>query len=148
MHLEDFNLCLNIFEFQITDFCNIHKKTLVLESLFNEVAGLNACNFIKKRLQHKFFPVNIAKFFRTAILVEHLCWLLMYMSSVYTSSYFRNLFVSTAFELLRKISLLMNSQFFKTLKVLKTSIKALEITPRYSALMDGLLTEAATGIVL
>ena len=32
----------------------------MLESLFNRVAG-QACNFIKKRLQHRCFPVNIAK---------------------------------------------------------------------------------------
>ena len=31
----------------------------MLESLFDNVAGL--CNFIKKRPQHRFFPVNIAK---------------------------------------------------------------------------------------
>ena len=31
-----------------------HKKTPVLESLFNKVADLKACNFIKKRLQGKF----------------------------------------------------------------------------------------------
>ena len=29
---------------------------------------LKACNFIKKRLQHRYFPVNIAKFFRTVFL--------------------------------------------------------------------------------
>ena len=29
-------------------------------------------NFIKKRLQHRPFPVNIAKFLRTAICEEHL----------------------------------------------------------------------------
>ena len=40
----------------------------MLESLFNKVAGLQCCNFIKKRLQHRCFPVNIAKFLRTAIL--------------------------------------------------------------------------------
>ena len=34
----------------------------MLESLFNKVTGLKACNFIKKRLQHMCFPVNIAKF--------------------------------------------------------------------------------------
>ena len=38
-------------------FCNIHRKTSVLESLFNKVAGLMACNFIsttsQKRLQHR-----------------------------------------------------------------------------------------------
>ena len=39
-------------------------------SLFitNKAAGLRACNFIKKRLQHKCFPVNFAKFLRTSCL--------------------------------------------------------------------------------
>ena len=46
-------------------FCNIRKKTPVLESLFNKVAGLQACNFIEKRLQQRCFPVNIAKSLRT-----------------------------------------------------------------------------------
>ena len=36
------------------------KKTSVLESLGNQ----KACNFIKKRLQHTCFPVNIAKFLK------------------------------------------------------------------------------------
>ena len=34
----------------------------MLESLFKKVAGLKACNFIKKRPEHRCFPVNIAKF--------------------------------------------------------------------------------------
>ena len=34
----------------------------LLESIFNKVAALQACIFIKKRLKHKCFPVNIAKF--------------------------------------------------------------------------------------
>ena len=42
--------------------CNIHKKTPVLESIFNKIADFQACNFIKKWLQHRCFPVNIAKF--------------------------------------------------------------------------------------
>ena len=42
---------------------NIHRKTSVLESFFNKAAGL-----IKKRLQHRCFPVSIAKFLRTPIL--------------------------------------------------------------------------------
>ena len=37
----------------------------MLESLFNNVAGPQACNVIKKRLQHRCFPVNIEKFLRT-----------------------------------------------------------------------------------
>ena len=48
--------------------CNNRKKTPVSESLFNKV-GLNF--FIKKRPQHRYFPVNIAKFLRTAFVTEH-----------------------------------------------------------------------------
>ena len=48
-------------------FRKIHRKTPLLESLFNKVAAQNACNFIKKRLQHRRFPVNIAKRLRAAI---------------------------------------------------------------------------------
>ena len=34
-------------------------------SLFSNVAGLRACNFVKKRLEHRCFPVKFAKFLRT-----------------------------------------------------------------------------------
>ena len=49
-------------------FHNILRKTPVLETLFNKIAGLQACNFIKKRLQYKCFCMNIAKFLRRPIL--------------------------------------------------------------------------------
>ena len=39
-------------------FCNIHKKTIVLKSLFNKVADLQPCNFTEKRFQHRCFPVH------------------------------------------------------------------------------------------
>ena len=45
-------------------------KTPVLESLFNRFAGFNTFNFLKKRLRHRCFPVNIAKFLRTLILMK------------------------------------------------------------------------------
>ena len=38
---------------------------------------LQARNFIKKRLQHRYFLVNIVKFLRTAFLIEQLWWLLL-----------------------------------------------------------------------
>ena len=41
---------------------NIHRKAPVPQSLFNDVAGLQACIFIQRRLQHRYFPVNVAKF--------------------------------------------------------------------------------------
>ena len=58
-------------------FCNIHRKTLVLESLLKKVAGFEVCKSIKRRLQHRCFPVNIAKFLRTAFSIEQLLWLLL-----------------------------------------------------------------------
>ena len=51
---------------------NVYRKAPVLESLCNKVAGLQAWTFIKKRLQNDYFPINIAKFLRTAFCIEHL----------------------------------------------------------------------------
>ena len=47
----------------------------VLESLFNKVAEiicLQHCRFIKKRLQHRCFSVNIANILRTRIM-KNIC---------------------------------------------------------------------------
>ena len=59
----------------ISKFCNIRKKTLVLESPFKKVPDLEAHQSIKRRLQHLCFPVNIAKFLSTAFSIAHLWWL-------------------------------------------------------------------------
>ena len=48
---------------------SIHRKTPVLESLYNQVTGLHACNFIKKKFQPRYFSVNIAKFLKTSIFI-------------------------------------------------------------------------------
>ena len=48
-------------------FRNIYRKTPVLESPFNRLAGFKTCNFFNKRLQQRCFPVNIIKFLRTLI---------------------------------------------------------------------------------
>ena len=50
-------------------FCSV---TLKQNLFFNKVLGLQTCNFIKKRLQHRCFPVNIKKFLRTFIL-KNIC---------------------------------------------------------------------------
>ena len=42
----------------------------VLESPFNRLAGFKSANFLKKGLQHRYLPVNIAKFLRTLILMK------------------------------------------------------------------------------
>ena len=61
-------------------FYKFHRKTPVLESLFNKGAGLSAsrsCNPIKNRLQYSSFSVNVLKFSRTLFLMVHLRWLLL-----------------------------------------------------------------------
>ena len=57
-------------------FCNIPRKAPALESLFNEVAGLKTCSFVKKGLLRKCFPVNIAKFLWTPFF-KNICELLL-----------------------------------------------------------------------
>ena len=52
-------------------FCDIHRKTPVLGLIFNKVAGHQSCDF-KKRLQHRYFFVNIGKFIITPIL-KNIC---------------------------------------------------------------------------
>ena len=54
-------------------FRKFYRKTLVLESLFNKVEDLEACNFIKKRLQLRRFSV---RFLRTPTLKNICKWLL------------------------------------------------------------------------
>ena len=49
----------------------------MLESLFKNVAGLKACNFIKKRPQHRCFPVNITKFL-LLLISENICERLLF----------------------------------------------------------------------
>ena len=44
----------------------------MLESLFNKVVDLKVCNFIKKRHQHRCFPVKFDKFLRIPIL-KNIC---------------------------------------------------------------------------
>ena len=51
-------------------FRKFYKETPVLESLFNKVSGLKACNFIKKRIQHSCFPLKFARF----LIGKHMGW--------------------------------------------------------------------------
>ena len=44
----------------------------MLEPLFNNIAGLKACRFIKKRLQHICLPIKYVKLLRTPIL-KNIC---------------------------------------------------------------------------
>ena len=46
----------------LKNFLNFTGKKPVLESFPNKVAGLKVCNFIKKSLQRRSFPVKFYKF--------------------------------------------------------------------------------------
>ena len=62
-------------------FRSIQRSTHVLEFHFN--VSLQACNFIKKTLQRRYFPVNITKFLTTPIL-ENICKrLLLVLASIF-----------------------------------------------------------------
>ena len=47
---------------------NSQKKCCVGVSFFNNVAGLRPANLLQKRLGHKCFPVNFAKFLKITFL--------------------------------------------------------------------------------
>ena len=51
-------------------FCKFHGKTSALEFI-------QTCNFIKKRVQGRYFPLEFAKSLRTAFLTGHHRWLLL-----------------------------------------------------------------------
>ena len=60
-------------------FAKFTGKHLCQSLFFNKVAGLRPATLLKKRLWHRCFPMNFAKFLRTAFLTEHLRWLLLYV---------------------------------------------------------------------
>ena len=47
---------------------------MVLEFLFKKVLVLQVWNFIKQRLQRRYFPVNVAKFLGTDFFIEYVRW--------------------------------------------------------------------------
>ena len=55
-------------------FREFYRKSSVLKSLFNKAAGLKACNFIKKGVQHGCVPVKFAKSLRRSLFIDNLWW--------------------------------------------------------------------------
>ena len=66
-------------------FCKKSLNTCV-EVFFNKVAGLQACDFVKKRLQHRCFPVKFTKFLRTPFL-KYICQRLLLYCTLTTHWY-------------------------------------------------------------
>ena len=57
-------------------------KHLCWSAFFNKVTDLKYVTLLKKKCQHGFFPVNIAKFLRAAFYLKHLWWLVLKITSV------------------------------------------------------------------
>ena len=57
-----------LFKIILQKFRKIHRKALVSQSLSWQICKPQTCNFIRKRLQHKCFLVNFAKFLITLFL--------------------------------------------------------------------------------
>ena len=58
------------------NFVKVTGKHLCWSFFLNKISGLQSTTLLKKRLHHKCFPVNFAKFLRTAF-IEQLRWLLL-----------------------------------------------------------------------
>ena len=64
----------------LRNFAKFTEKHLCQSLFFNKVAGLRPATLLKKRLWHRCFSVNFAKFLRTSFIIEHLWWLLLWLS--------------------------------------------------------------------
>ena len=62
-------------------FREFYRKSYVLKSLFNKAAGLKACDFIKKGVQHGCVPVKFAKSLRRSLFIDNLWSLLLHILS-------------------------------------------------------------------
>ena len=59
----------------LTNSAKFTGKHLFQSLLFNKVAALGPATLLKKRLWHRYFPTNFAKFLRTPFFTKHLRWL-------------------------------------------------------------------------
>ena len=105
-------------------FRKFNRKTPVLEFLFNKVAGLKACNFIKNRLKHRCFPMKFANFLRTPFFREHFRWLLLKIMNsnnylrvlpIFTTRQFHQFFYKNSLTILPSASTVM--EHFYLLKI-------------------------------
>ena len=97
----------------LRNFAKFTGKHLQQSLFFNKVA--RPATLLKKRLWHRWFPVNFAKFLRTPFLIEYLSWLLLYINKtfycIHSIYQFYLMIVSgkTVFYSIQYKNLLMNS---------------------------------------
>ena len=70
--LLEIDFITDVFLWNLRNFKNtfFYRTPLLCNKVF-----LEACNFMKKRLLHRCFPVNFVKFLRTPFFIEHPWWL-------------------------------------------------------------------------
>ena len=72
-------------------FGKFHSKIPALESLFNKVVGLQACNFIEQRFQHnRCFPLKFSKFLGRHVLKNVCKQLLLKGDPFYSQNLIKN----------------------------------------------------------
>ena len=66
----------------LRNFTKLTGKHLCQNLFFNEFAGLRPATLLKKKLSHRCFPVNFAKYLRTPFLLNTSGQLLLIVSSL------------------------------------------------------------------
>ena len=80
--------CIRLYTEVVARRCSVNKKDvprnleftgkhMSQSPFFNKLSGLRPATYLKKRLWHRGFSVNFAKFLRIPFLTEHLRWLLL-----------------------------------------------------------------------
>ena len=65
----------------LRNFAKFTGKHLCQSLFLNKVVGLRRATLLRKRLWHRCFPKNFAKFLRTPFIIEHVWWLLLDLTS-------------------------------------------------------------------
>ena len=65
-------LLIHLILLTLTILTKFHRKKAVLDSLFYNVASLQAWNLIKKKILHRYFPLKFEKFLR-ALVLNNIC---------------------------------------------------------------------------
>ena len=115
-------------------FNKIYKKTPAPKFLFWWSCKLEACNFIKNRLQHRCFPVDFEKFSTTHILKNTYGRLLLKNEQVFTHSLAKLLYVWSLWNTV--VVCFRNTWYFKwkpsiSIEILSISIKNLRFRSKY-----------------
>ena len=66
----------------LRNFTKFSGKYLCQSLFFGKIAGLRPATLSKKRLWHRYFPVNIANFLRAPFVTDHFWWLLLTTVSI------------------------------------------------------------------